>query len=654
MKKIDKLIFKAFIGPFILTLGIVVFILLIQHLLRYMDEIIGKDLGLEVYAELFLNFAYVTTPMAMPLAILLSSIMTFGNLGQHFELTAIKGAGISLVRALLPIFIFSIFLSIAAYYSNYYLVPRAALNAYSLLWDVKQKKPSMELKAGVFYNGIPNYSIKINDKDEETELLKGLMIYDHSKNNGNTNLTVADSGRMISINEGRYLKLEMFNGARYADGESNKSVLKRRRNEPADFIKTEFEKTYYIFDLSSMIDGLDQRTDKELFARNRIMRNREQLVGDIDSIQMDISQTQYSIYQYSKSFFLHHGVKQELVPQDLKEQVEYYDSIRDLKRKRADSIQIARSTKIEDSLAERYARKESKDLSESREDSLEGKNDSVKINTSKKNDNTGKRGGIVSDPISVGKNINPLTKEQLDSIRRVRSEDLREKSIKNKRDRLRNEDRFSQINLKDSVSSKSIDSLEELNTIDSLSEIESAEMIEESISDLDDQTTRNLKRFKERVSVSSTKKQVYRRALTRARQNKGKIESKSESIKDKEGELRAFIVEYHKKFAMSFACVIMFLIGAPLGSIIKKGGLGFPTIVSVIFFIIYYVLSIFGEKWGKEELINPALGAWMANIILFPLGIYFLQQARIDARLFDADYYAVTIKRLKKKFIKNK
>ncbi|MCX2744338.1 LptF/LptG family permease [Mangrovivirga sp. M17] len=634
MKKIDKLIFKAFIGPFILTLCIVVFILLIQQLLRYMDQIIGKDLGTDVYAELFLNFAYVTTPMALPLAILLSSIMTFGNLGQHFELTAIKGAGISLVRALLPIFIFSVFLSVAAYYSNYYLVPRAALNAYSLLWDVKQKKPSMELKEGVFYNGIPNYSIKINGKDDDRQLLKDLMIYDHSAHNGNISLTVADSGRMISINEGRYLKLEMFNGARYADGESNKSILKRRRNEPADFIKTEFEKTYFIFDLSSMTDM--KRTDKDLFARNRIMRNREQLLVDVDSIRKDVVKTEYSVFQYSKSFFLHHGVNQELTPDYLEEQIKYYDSLEDLRKKevKIDSSQIAKKNAPADSLADNNSKRiKEDDLPILIEDSVTLKNRKEE----RDKESTNRPGSVVAN-----KEISGDLRSKLDSIRdskRIRDRQSRSRDLNVKSENEKGKEELPAESDTNKVDTSDYDIAGDETPI-SLPEKKSSK---NSVED-------NLEKFQERIDSEGTQKQVIRRALTRARQNKGRIEAKSENIKEKEAELRAFIVEYNKKFAMSFACIIMFLIGAPLGSIIKKGGLGFPTIVSVIFFIIYYVLSIFGEKWGKEEVLDPTLGAWMANIILFPLGIYFLQQARVDARLFDADFYSVAIKRLKKKF----
>nr|HPM32912.1 LptF/LptG family permease [Chryseolinea sp.] len=159
MKKIDKLVLDSFIGPFIITFLVVVFILLNIQMLKYFDDIIGKGLGWDVIGELLFYFAIFTTPTALPLAVLLSSLIAFGNLGEHFELTAIKSAGISLIRALRPIFIFVLFLTVVAFYANNNLVPKAALEAYTLLWDIKQKKPALDLREGAFYNGLNNISI---------------------------------------------------------------------------------------------------------------------------------------------------------------------------------------------------------------------------------------------------------------------------------------------------------------------------------------------------------------------------------------------------------------------------------------------------------------------------------------------------------------
>ena len=193
MKKLDKLILRSFIGPFFLTLAVVEFILLTQYILKYLDDIVGKDLGFLVIAQLLMYFSLNLAPVALPLAVLISALMTYGNLGEHHELTAIKTSGISLVRILLPVFIFTIFLSIGAFFFNNKVVPKANLKAYSLLWDIRQKKPALDIRENIFYNGIPGYSIKITEKlGEEGDILKGIMIYDHSRGRGNTNLIMAD------------------------------------------------------------------------------------------------------------------------------------------------------------------------------------------------------------------------------------------------------------------------------------------------------------------------------------------------------------------------------------------------------------------------------------------------------------------------------
>ncbi|HLU89723.1 MAG TPA: LptF/LptG family permease, partial [Cyclobacteriaceae bacterium] len=195
MKKLDKLILGSFIGPFLLTFVVVDFILLTVNMLKYFDEIFGKGLPFGVYMELISYFVISISPMALPLAVLLSSLMTFGNLGEHFELTAIKGSGISLLRALLPIGLFVVGLTAFAFYSNNYIVPKINLKTFSLLYDMRMKSPALDIKEGVFYNGIPNYSIKVNRKVDDSKLYD-ILIYDHTSGRGNTNVITADSGRM--------------------------------------------------------------------------------------------------------------------------------------------------------------------------------------------------------------------------------------------------------------------------------------------------------------------------------------------------------------------------------------------------------------------------------------------------------------------------
>lgn len=195
MKKLDKLVLGSFLSPFLLTFIVVDFILLTVNMLKYFDEIFGKDLPFMVYMELIGYFVISISPMALPLAVLLSSLMTFGNLGEHFELTAIKSSGISLNRTMLPIGVFVAIVTVLAFLSNNYIVPRVNLKTFSLLYDIRMKSPAFDIKEGVFYNGIPGYSIKVNNKLDEVRL-QDVLIYDHTSGQGNLHVITADSGRM--------------------------------------------------------------------------------------------------------------------------------------------------------------------------------------------------------------------------------------------------------------------------------------------------------------------------------------------------------------------------------------------------------------------------------------------------------------------------
>src|SRR3989337_4140897 len=244
MKKIDKLVLDAFIGPFLITFFVVVFILLNINMLKYFDDIIGKGLDTLILGQLCFDFAIFTVPTAMPLAVLLSSLIAFGNLGEHFELSAIKSAGISLVRILRPIFLFVLVLTLLAFYANNNLVPKAALEAYSLLYDIKQKKPALDLREGAFYNGLPDVSIKVNQKFPDGITLKDIIVYDHRKNDGNKEVPLADSRRLSPILNERYLKFELFNGYNYTEGASDEREMTGNKNvSPESLSRSTFSKT---------------------------------------------------------------------------------------------------------------------------------------------------------------------------------------------------------------------------------------------------------------------------------------------------------------------------------------------------------------------------------------------------------------------------
>lgn len=563
MKKLDKLLLKSFLGPFILTFVVVVFILLTQYMLKYFEEFVGKDLGFYVFVELIMYFSINMTPMALPLAVLLSSLMTFGNLGEHFELTAIKSAGISLTRVLLPLFIFSCMLSVLAFFSNNYIVPKANLKAYSLLYDIKKTKPSLDLKEGAFYNGIPNYSIKVDKKHTDGVTLGNLIIYDHSSGQGNTKVILADSGKMYTIHNNTYLMLELFRGNSYSELASQGSRV--GKNVIEDFHRNAFDESKLVFSLASF--GL-QETNKELFADNRLMKNAGQLTDDIDSMRIALQKLQLEMYDNSNRYFSYHLKDKLKIPEYL----------------------IPKSIEMPD--------------------------DGIENNENEQ----------------TSQNSTPSKKEYLPRLMAGSPYAFA------KREGM---DTVSRKEIAEGNTNMTVDSLQ----ADSLKNTAQADSINAPI--ILDPVAIAWTHIDSLFHIPQRKQKVLGQALSQARYVKNNVSMQATRDKNLTKELNTYIIEKNKKYSQAVACLIMFLIGAPLGAIIKKGGLGIPVIVSIAFFIIFYVLSITGEKWGKESLLDPILATWISNIILLPFGLFFLKQARNDVRVFEADFYKVAFDKLK-------
>lgn len=471
MKKIDKLILSAFAGPFTLTFIVVVFIFLTQYLLKYLDDFVGKGIGMEVYAELIFYFSIHMIPISLPLSVLLSSLMTYGNLGEHFELTAVKGSGISLLRVLLPTSVVAFLLTIASFYFSNDIVPDVNLKAYSLLYDIRQKKPSLDFKEGMFYNGLPGYSVKIGKKHEDGKTLENVMIYNHNGNNGNTEVILADSGTMYMINHDQYLVLELFKGNSFTE-----NIEDVGKNTPQEFIRNSFNKSKLVFSLASF--SLSS-TPTQLFAGNKVMKRVHELEKDLDSMRVTRAENISNINSnigtfYSYTLIPHDSVPPRTLPYN------------------TDSVTIAKT------------------------------------------------------------DIAPVA--------------------------------------------------------------------------------------------------IYNRAANNARGIKAYLTGNRERLHHISREIRSFESEKLKKYTQACAVFIMFLIGAPLGAIIKKGGFGLPVIISIIFFIIYYVATMIGEKWAKEGVSDVMLGMWLGNIVLLPIGLFFLRQASKDSRILETDFYIVVWGKLKKLF----
>ena len=548
MKKIDKLIIQAFIGPFILTFLVVVFILLTVQMMNYVDQIFGKDLSYVDLGILIFHFSVFQTPIAFPLSVMLASLMTFGNLGEHFELTAIKSAGISLIRALMPIAFIVLIITVIAFYTNNYFVPRSALKAYSLLYDIKQKKPALDIQPGQFYSGIENYKIKVDRKMADGQTLQGLTIYNHTGHAGNEEVIFADSGIMYTVYNDRYLKFELYNGEHYLEGEGKKDVRGRNSHRAVKpLTRTKFERSEMIFDLSSF--GMS-RTDEGLFASNRLMRNFSQLNRDLDSLQINIYESESGIYTIPDRYLSFSMIKE--------------------------------NTEIPPLVA----------LAKQRRDSIKA------LTVALEPENSGSSTIIVQPPpsltimLKVAK-IPEFTDEQNEKFR-----DGMQPGV------LMQDSNFIAMRKKP---------------------VDSVISLEERRAELDpEQRQVLLDKIEQKNSLKTSQTRILKSALASTRQIKSKVISENNRLKQLQTDYYVFNIQWHKMLSHAMACISMFLIGAPLGAIIKRGGLGFPVLVSVFFFIIYYVVYIGGEKYSKIGAVTVIAGVLMANQFLLPIGIFYI------------------------------
>ncbi|MHA7128662.1 LptF/LptG family permease [Algoriphagus namhaensis] len=581
MKKLDKLILGSFLGPFLLTFVVVDFILLTVNMLKYFDEIFGKGLGFWIYMELIGYFVISISPMALPLAVLLSSLMTFGNLGEHFELTAIKSSGISLLRALLPIGVFVLVLSFFAFLSNNYLVPKVNLKTFSLLYDIRMKSPALEIKEGVFYDGIPNYSIKVNEKIGENQL-RDIIIYDHSEGVGNLNITLADSGLMESFMDEKYLRFILYNGQNYSESRPSRGIAEK----PVEFSRTTFKENTIIFDLGAF--ELD-RTPEDLWSTNRAIKNISEIKEGLDSINTRVNDQIYQVYQTSAGIYPFFTRDRTLSPpQDIYDRKAQDDTLR--------RLEAVRKKAYNDSL------------------DLIAKRDSIRRDSLRVIQNPDLRITAPEGDLTT-KASTEVTKS--DSI-------FRAKRVINRR------------STEDTTPPQ-----------DSIQPIEEPEPAPTKTKRTAPLTADEKAQLDSVIDARNYLSNAYTMAINNSRNLKNTFNVKMATVDNHLREYRRYEIAWYQKYTQAFACIVMFMIGAPLGAIIKKGGLGTPVLFSIIFFILYYMLTITGEKWAKEGVVDPLIGTWFSNLALVPFGLFFLKQARKDARLFEPDFYVETWKKVK-------
>jgi lipopolysaccharide export system permease protein len=468
-KKLDKLIVKAFLGPFVATFFITLFVLVMQFFWKYIDDLVGKGLDFISIVQLTGYVSATMITLALPLAVLISSIMTFGNLGETFELVAIKSAGIPLLRFMRPLIIISAFISITSFLLSNYVIPVANLKFYTMLYDIRVAKPAFDLKAGIFYNKLPNYAIKVGKKEKDGNGIYDVIIYENDYRMQD-NIIVAEKGSMNMSSDKKFLEFHLQNGWRYQErGTYN--------NTSTEFIRIKFKEYKKLFDLSS-----------------------------------------FEMMKTPDSAFKNQGIM----------------------------LNIAQLKTFEDSV-----------------------NKIMNINI----------------PIRFNKEIIPY----------LSGAKLIDSGWKN-------------IPVKISEKSKSYLQL---------------------IPDSAIQITTN--RLSEKINmIKSSNDLIF------------------EDYKQKKDFWQSYRIEWHKKFSLAFACLVLFMIGAPLGSIIRKGGLGMPLVVAVIFFLLFHLLNMFGQKLADSHTLSAFSGMWLSSFVLVPIGAFLTYKAMRDSQLFNQEYYFRLFKQIKK------
>lgn len=471
IKKIDIFVFKAYSLLFVGTFFICLFIFMMQFMWRYVDELIGKGLTLDVLAHFFYYAGLTLIPMSLPLAILLASLITFGNLGERFELLSMKAAGIPLIRILQPIIIFNILLCIGSFYFQNVTGPEAQKKFYTLIYSMKQKSPELEIPEGIFYSEIPGYNIFVEKKGKENGMLYGVMIYSTTDGYEDAQIVLADSAELKTTADEKHLMLTMYAGERFRNMQAQGNMM-ARANVPY-MRETFIQETDLI-----PFDNNFNMMDANVFSGSAQTKNLREIETGLDSLAHKSDSIGRSLFAYLQNTTYRRKVN--IASQD--------------------SAKIARQTLNFDTL-------------------------------------------------------------------------------------------YSQLTV-------------------------------------------------------SQQQSILRNAMQKSTVATNEYEFRGLISKDIDQSTRTHWVEWHKKFTLSLACLFFFFIGAPLGAIIRKGGLGVPVVISVTIFIFYYIVNVSGEKMAKSGEWVPWFGEWLSSMVLCPIGIFLTYKANKDSAVFNIEAYINVIRKI--------
>ena len=476
IRRLYSFVLRTFFPLLFATFSVCLFILLMQFLWQHINDMVGKGVGVGILAELFLYASLSLTPMALPLSILLASLMTFGNLGEHFELLAMKASGISLIRIMKPMIITILFFVVISLYFQNNILPAAQTKMYTILYSLKQTSPELDIPEGAFYKGIPGYNVYVRHKDKKNGLLLDMMVYDYSKGFENAVVIVADTGKISMSDDKKNLILSFYSGEWFENFGARKT---RSVNENVPYRR----ETFSLKTILKPFDTNFKMEDESIMGSRDLGKDIVELTSFIDSVRSQID----SVSSQTSSSF-----KQRIYTNSFKQ------------------------------------------------------NQSTKSTIAQQNDSLFNNGfQAFFDSLS--------THKQLEYINKAKGK------------------------------AQNVYSEYSLNSMSQLKEIK---------------------------------------------------------------ELRSHHVQLHKKFTLSIACLLFFFIGAPLGAIIRKGGLGMPAVLSVLLFLSYYTIDTFGMKMTKQGVWNAWEGMWLSSAVLAVLGIFFTYKAVNDSVMMNPDAWKIAFQRL--------
>ena len=593
IKKLDRLLIANFVGPFIVTFMIAIFVLLMQILWLYIDDIAGKGLGFFVLIELLAYKCVGLIPMALPLAILISSVMVLGNLAEHYELSSFKSAGVPLLRVMQPIIIFGLFAVVFSYLCSNYLIPIANLNFGSRMYDIQRQKPALRLDAGVFNDDFQGYSILIGEKGKDGKEIRKVMIYDHQDaSKGQLSQIVANEGQMYMTDNGSYFIMNLEDGNQYMETSPSSAS---QRNKSFPFVRTSFKSWTKVFDLGEF--DLSQ-TNKELFKQNRSMMTIGQLRIAIDSIAIKIREREVNSSNQLANYISILKLDSTFIKRDLA-----------IDKARNDSLTLAEEMKY-DSL-QRIAKAKRKRS----EDSIAA----LKIT------NTTPPKPKPTNPVKPKPKASK-PKKQLQQPTAAMKEAKRRAVEKSKNGRRSSSTNTTSTNPK---------------VAEFQAKSENKGLLPSDTSLLFHEAFVQIPHYHRKTILTKAKSSV--RAI------KSQAESGTRIIDNMRESKVKHIYELYTKYSMAVVCFIFVLIGAPMGAIVRKGGFGYPILVSIIFFMLFVILTIFCRKIAETFAVSAQLAAWIPCLVLFPIGAMLTYKAMNDSKLVNLDKYASFFAKIFKK-----